>query len=112
MQLHQLLEQLPAEVIIEYTGRAAQVEFNPAARWISRILVAELARRQGEPQPPIEPLRLQPDEQLFAVEWLDAAADKYLDTGLDHGIAGMVLLGGLLAHLRKAVVLRAASITH
>lgn len=112
MNVNELLAGLPADVALEFSGLASQVEFNPAARWISRILVRELARRKGEPQAPIPALELDATELPFALEWLEHSANTYCDAGCDREMFGLVLIGALLAHVRSVLVLRSQAATH
>lgn len=112
MKFTDLLSQLPTEVIVEFTGQAAQADYNPAARWVSKILVRELALRQGEPQMDVPALSLDEGELQFADEWLDHTAQTYTEAGVDQQIGGLVLLGAVLDRVRTAILARAASPTH
>ena len=109
MQLNELLDALPGDLLVEYTAEAAPAAHNPAARWIGTILLRELARRNGEVQAAIQPLELEGVELEFCAEWLVFSAAKFCDTGLDRGDEGMCLLGALLDHVHKQLMQRASA---
>lgn len=99
----ELLHRIRSEVLVEFSGRAALVEHNPAARWLGRLFVAELARRRGDPAAALEPLTLTEDETEFAVEWLDGSADVYLDAAAAGRDACMLALAALLDQLKRYI---------
>lgn len=110
--INELLAELPSEVLLEFTSQAAGMTYNPAASWISSILVRELARRRGEPLPVLQPLQLDDQARGFALDWLQFASTKYAECGVDAGVRGLVLLGALLDHVRRVIEVKAQQPLH
>lgn len=94
-----VLADIRAEVLVEFSGRACLVDYNPAARWLGRCLAAELNRRNGEPAAAIESLQLDQAEADFACEWLDSTASVYAVAALEAHDGDLLRLAALLHHL-------------
>lgn len=112
MKFSDVLADVRAEVLVEFAGPAALVDYNPTARWIGRLCVRELNIRKGEAVPDtqdVAPLELADDEVEFALEWLDETASHFANTGADHRDADLLRLAALVDHVRETLLQRIAS---
>lgn len=103
MKVAEALGAIRPELLVEFSARASQADHLPVARWISRVLVRELARRDGEAIRPVAPLELQEGDVPFAIEWCGFAARQYVEAGLDLGDRDMVLLAAFVDHIGMLV---------
>ena len=109
MKLEDLLASIRSDVLVEFTGVASQADYNPAAKWVSRICCRELNRRRGEALCAVPPLDLDADAVGFTIEWIDFTAAQFADLGVEQADADLVRLAALIEHVGRLVKLRTAS---
>lgn len=103
MKVHELVSELPDDVLEAVAQHSALAAGNPAALYVAAILRREQARRRELPLPPVLPLVLHGDDVQRALAWLEVARDHIAEGGELAGDRGLALLALLLDHVRATV---------